>query len=189
MGRRLASSPKAQSDFLGPHTLSHTDSSHREEAERRDAETCPGSNTNLGGLAWFEKCKRSSQRQISFFYIWFKQSKLKKEKSIRAREEKGGRKMSPLKIPLENHCSLLILTQQYLYPRMLWSWLALGNPAVHGSFWMLGIKPKASESGRKMSIFLCAHTFLGNCLRHKKEEEKRWEFLTTGCFLVRKVLI
>lgn len=38
---------------------------------------------------------------------------------------------------------------------------------------MLVIKPTASELGRKMSTFLCAHTFTGNCLRHRKKETMR----------------
>lgn len=114
-----------------------------------------------------------------------------KKKSVRARKWKGGRKMSPLKIPLESQLSLLILTHGTSTLGCFWSrvdWL-LGTLLFCSAFWMLVIKPTASESGRKMSTFLCAHAFTGNCLRHRKEEGKRWEFLTTGCFLVRKILI
>lgn len=55
---------------------------------------------------------------------------------MRAREEKGGRKMSPLKIPLESQLKPININRRHLYP---WMHLeihgpALGNPAVHGSF-------------------------------------------------------
>lgn len=59
-----------------------------------------------------------------------------KKKSMRAREENGGWKMSPLKIPLESQLQPININTRYRYP---WKHLeihrlALGNPAVHGSF-------------------------------------------------------
>lgn len=62
------------------------------------------------------------------------------------------------------------------------------EPRCARFFWMLGIKPTASESGRKMPIFLCAHTFRGSCLGQRKEEGKGWEFLTIGSSLARNIL-
>lgn len=55
---------------------------------------------------------------------------------MRAREENGGWKMSPLKIPLESQLQPININTRYRYP---WKHLeihrlALGNPAVHGSF-------------------------------------------------------
>lgn len=80
MGKCPISSQKAQTDLLSLHVLSHTDSFHREGAEKKNAETCLCGNTNPGRLERMEKYKLSSKKQICFFYIWFKKSKLKKKK-------------------------------------------------------------------------------------------------------------
>lgn len=68
-----------QTDFLTLPALAHPDSSYREWAEKRNAEAFLGGNTHPGGLERFEKGKLSSQKQICFFYICLKQSKLKKK--------------------------------------------------------------------------------------------------------------
>lgn len=61
---------------------------------------------------------------------------MKKKKSMGAREEKGGRKMSPLKIPLESQLKPININTWCLYPWMHLQVhrLAFGKPAVHGSF-------------------------------------------------------
>ena len=59
-----------------------------------------------------------------------------KKKSVRARKWKGGRKMSPLKIPLESQLSLLILTHGTSTLGCFWScvdWL-LGTLLFRGAF-------------------------------------------------------
>lgn len=46
---------------------------------------------------------------------------LKKKKSMRAREEKGGRKMSPLKIPLESQLKSININTRHLYIGDSWA--------------------------------------------------------------------
>lgn len=126
--------------------------SPQNRSRKRKCWTYPSGNTDPGRLERIEKYKLSSKRQVCFFYIWFKQSKLKKKKkSMRAREEKGGRKMSLLKIPLESQPKPININTGHLYPwmRLEIHGLALGNPAVHGSFWMLGIKPTPLSEAEK----------------------------------------
>lgn len=61
---------------------------------------------------------------------------LKKKKSMRAREEKGGRKMSLLKIPLESQLKPININTRHLCPwrHLEIHGLAHRSPAVHGSF-------------------------------------------------------
>lgn len=112
MGKCPISSQKAQTDLLSLHVLSHTDSFHREGAEKKNAETCLCGNTNPGRLERMEKYKLSSKKQICFFYIWFKKSKLKKKKNrwgLRRRKESG--KWALWKFLWRTNWNLLILTQ------------------------------------------------------------------------------
>ena len=67
MGKCPDFSQKAQSDFLGPHTLSHTDSFHREEAEKGNAETCPGGNINPEGLENLRKANYPPREEFALF--------------------------------------------------------------------------------------------------------------------------
>lgn len=89
--------------------------------------------------------------------------------------------MSPLKVPLESRVQPMSINARYLpLGRLLGTLLCW-------FFFDVRNKTHSSKFGRKMSMSLCAHTFIGSCLGLRKEEGKPREFVRKGCPLARRV--